>query len=79
MHGGNYSELQDEVRKTLAAEPLENETLAMVGNRCFARILRSVSAFNNAFDAGRPPPGHYLDYARFIHPAAAKKSRGLKN
>ena len=37
----NYSDLQNDVRKTLALNLLENETLAHGGNRLFARLLRS--------------------------------------
>jgi len=46
--GVNYSELQDEVRKTLALNLLENETLAL-GEIAFSLGYSDVSAFNHAF------------------------------
>jgi AraC-like DNA-binding protein len=44
----NYSELQDDVRKTLALNLLENETLAL-GEIAFSLGYSEVSAFNHAF------------------------------
>jgi AraC-like DNA-binding protein len=44
----NYSELQNEVRKTLALNLLENETLAL-GEIAFSLGYSEVSAFNHAF------------------------------
>ena len=39
--GVNYSDVQEDVRKTLALNLLENETLALGGNCVFARLFRS--------------------------------------
>ena len=44
----NYSELQGDVRKTLALNLLENETLAL-GEIAFSLGYSEVSAFNHAF------------------------------
>jgi AraC-like DNA-binding protein len=57
--GLNYSELQDDVRKTLAFNLLENESLAL-GEIAFSLGYSDVSAFNHAFRrwAGHSP-GHY--------------------
>lgn len=57
--GVSYSELQNDVRKTLALNLLENETLAL-GEIAFSLGYSEVSAFNHAFRrwAGRSP-GEY--------------------
>jgi AraC-like DNA-binding protein len=46
--GANYAELQDEVRKTLALNLLENESLAL-SEIAFSVGYSEVSAFNHAF------------------------------
>ena len=57
--GVNYSDLQDDVRKTLALNLLENETLALA-EIAFSLGYSEVSAFNHAFRrwVGHSP-GHY--------------------
>jgi AraC-like DNA-binding protein len=57
--GVNYSDLQDDVRKTLAMNLLENETLALA-EIAFSLGYSEVSAFNHAFRrwVGQSP-GHY--------------------
>jgi AraC-like DNA-binding protein len=57
--GVNYSELQNDVRKTLALNLLENETLALA-EIAFSLGYSDVSAFNHAFRrrVGQSP-GHY--------------------
>jgi AraC-like DNA-binding protein len=54
--GVSYSDLQDDVRKTLALNLLENETLAL-GEIAFSLGYSEVSAFNHAFRrwVGRSP------------------------
>ena len=44
----SYSDLQDDVRKTLALNLLENKTLAL-GEIAFSLGYSEVSAFNHAF------------------------------
>ena len=46
--GVNYSDLQDDVRKTLALNLLQNETLAL-GEIAFSLGYSEVSGFNHAF------------------------------
>ena len=46
--GANYSDLQNDVRKTLALNLLENETLALA-EIAFSLGYSEVSAFNHAF------------------------------
>ena len=46
--GVNYNDLQNDVRKTLALNLLENETLAL-GQIAFSLGYSEVSAFNHAF------------------------------
>jgi AraC-like DNA-binding protein len=57
--GVNYSDLQDDVRRTLALNLLENETLAL-GEIAFSLGYSDVSAFNHAFRrwVGHSP-GHH--------------------
>jgi len=57
--GVNYSDLQDDVRKTLAFNLLENQTLALA-EIAFSLGYSDVSAFNHAFRrwAGQSP-GQY--------------------
>jgi AraC-like DNA-binding protein len=64
--GANYSDLQDEVRKTLALNLLENETLALA-EIAFSLGYSEVSAFNHAFRrwVGQAPG----DYRRSRKPA----------
>jgi AraC-like DNA-binding protein len=55
--GVNYSDLQNDVRKTLALNLLENETLALA-EIAFSLGYSEVSAFNHAFRRwGRPIAG----------------------
>jgi AraC-like DNA-binding protein len=73
--GVNYSDLQNDVRKTLALNPLENETLALA-EIAFSLGYSEASAFNHAFRrwVGQSP-GHYRRIrAAHIKSAAAKKS-----
>jgi AraC-like DNA-binding protein len=64
--GMNYSDLQDDVRKTLALNLLENETLALA-QIAFSLGYSEVSAFNHAFRrwVGQSP-GHYRQI-RAVH------------
>jgi AraC-like DNA-binding protein len=70
----NYSELQNDVRKTLALNLLENETLAL-GEIAFSLGYSEVSAFNHAFRrwVGQSPG----DYRRLR--AARSKAGEAKN
>jgi len=73
--GVNYSDLQNDVRKTLALNLLENETLALT-EIAFSLGYSEVSAFNHAFRrwVGQSP-GHYRRLrACSFQSAAAKKS-----
>lgn len=72
--GVNYSDLQNDVRKTLALNLLENETLAL-GEIAFSLGYSEVSAFNHAFRrwVGQSPG----DYRRLR--AAHYKSATTKN
>jgi AraC-like DNA-binding protein len=73
--GVNYSDLQSDVRKTLALNLLENETLALA-EIAFSLGYSEVSAFNHALRrwVGQSP-GHYRRL-RAVHSksTAAKKS-----
>jgi AraC-like DNA-binding protein len=74
--GVNYSDLQNDVRKTLALNLLENETLALA-EIAFSLGYSEVSAFNNAFRRWvDQSPGDYRRL-RAVHfkSAAAKKSK----
>jgi len=57
--GVSYNDLQNDVRKTLALNLLENETLALA-EIAFSLGYSEVSAFNHAFRrwVGQSP-GHY--------------------
>jgi len=70
--GLNYSDIQEDVRKTLALNLLENESLALA-EIAFSLGYTEVSAFNHAFRRwlGQSPG----DYRRLrgVHSAAAKK------
>ena len=74
--GVNYNDLQNDVRKTLALNLLENETLAL-GEIAFSLGYSEVSAFNHAFRrwVGQSP-GHYrrLRAARFKSDTKTAKS-----
>jgi AraC-like DNA-binding protein len=70
----NYSDLQNDVRKTLALNLLENETLALA-EIAFSLGYSEVSAFNHAFRRWvGESPGHYRR-RRAVHfkSAVAKK------
>jgi AraC-like DNA-binding protein len=73
----NYAELQDDVRKTLALNLLENETLALA-EIAFSLGYSEVSAFNHAFRrwVGQSP-GHYrrLRAVHFNPPQQRSRSR----
>lgn len=72
--GVNYSDLQDDVRRTLALNLLENETLALA-EIAFSLGYSDVSAFNHAFRRWLgQSPGHYrqLRTARLKSAAATK-------
>jgi AraC-like DNA-binding protein len=70
-----YSELQNDVRKTLALNLLENETLAL-GEIAFSLGYSEVSAFNHAFRrwVGQSPGDYRRLRAARAKSAAAKKS-----
>ena len=75
--GVNYSDLQNDVRKTLALNLLENETLALA-EIAFSLGYSEVSAFNHAFRrwVGQSPG----DYRRLraVHFKSAAAKKGLK-
>jgi AraC-like DNA-binding protein len=73
--GVNYSDLQNDVRKTLALNLLENETLALA-EIAFSLGYSEVSAFNHAFRrwVGQSPGDYRRLRAVHLKPAAAKKS-----
>jgi AraC-like DNA-binding protein len=73
--GLNYSDLQNDVRKTLALNLLENETLALA-EIAFSLGYSEVSAFNHAFRrwVGQSPGDYRRHRAAHSRPAAAKKS-----
>jgi AraC-like DNA-binding protein len=71
--GVNYSDLQDDVRKTLALNLLENETLALA-EVAFSLGYSEVSAFNHAFRRWLgQSPGQYRGHrAGHLKSAAAR-------
>lgn len=71
--GVNYSDLRDDVRKTLALNLLENETLAL-GEVAFSLGYSEVSAFNHAFRrwVGQSP-GDYRRLRSEFHKSAAAR------
>ncbi len=73
--GVNYSDLQNEVRKTLALNLLENENLALA-EIAFALGYSEVSAFNHAFRrwVGQSPGDYRRLRAVRFKPSAAQKS-----
>ena len=73
--GLNYSELQNDVRKTLALNLLENQTLALA-EIAFSLGYSEVSAFNHAFRrwVGQSPGNCRRLRAVHLKSAAAKKS-----
>ena len=73
--GVNYSDLQNDVRKTLALNLLENETLALA-EIAFSLGYSEVSAFNHAFRrwVGQSPGDYRRLRAVHLKSAAAKKS-----
>jgi len=73
--GVNYSELQNDVRKTLALNLLENETLALA-EIAFSLGYSEVSAFNHAFRrwVGQSPGDYRRLRAVQFKSAAAKSS-----
>jgi AraC-like DNA-binding protein len=77
--GVNYSDLHDDVRKTLALNLLENETLALA-EIAFSLGYSEVSAFNHAFRrwVGQSP-GDYrrLRAVHFNPPPRRRRSRPL--
>jgi AraC-like DNA-binding protein len=72
--GVNYSDLQNDVRKTLAMNLLENETLAL-SEIAFSLGYSDVSAFNHAFRrwVGQSPGNYRRTRADELKSAAAKK------
>jgi AraC-like DNA-binding protein len=72
--GVNYSDLQNDVRKTLALNLLENETLALA-EIAFSLGYSEVSAFNHAFRRwiGQSPGDYRRRRAVDFKSAAAKK------
>ena len=73
--GVNYSDLQNDVRKTLALNLLENEALALA-EIAFSLGYSEVSAFNHAFRrwVGQSP-GDYRRLRRFISNPPQRRSR----
>jgi AraC-like DNA-binding protein len=73
--GVNYNDLQNDVRKTLALNLLENETLAL-GEIAFSLGYSEVSAFNHAFRrwVGQSPSDYRRRRADRFKSAAVKKS-----
>lgn len=73
--GVNYSDLQNDVRKTLALNLLENETLALA-EIAFSLGYSEVSAFNHAFRrwVGQSPGDYRRLRAVHLKSAAANKS-----
>jgi AraC-like DNA-binding protein len=71
--GMNYSDLQNDVRKTLALNLLENDTLALA-EIAFSLGYSEVSAFNHAFRrwVGQSPGDYRRNRAVHLKPAAAK-------
>ena len=80
--GVNYSDLQNDVRKTLALNLLENDTLALT-QIAFSLGYSEVSAFNHAFRrwVGQSPGDYRRRRVRAVKSAAAKMpqpSAGLR-
>jgi AraC-like DNA-binding protein len=73
--GVNYNDLQNDVRKTLALNLLENETLAL-SEIAFSLGYSEVSAFNHAFRrwVGQSPGDYRRLRAVHSKSGAAKKS-----
>ena len=73
--GVNYAHLQNDVRKTLALNLLENETLALA-EIAFSLGYSEVSAFNHAFRrwVGQSPGNYRRLRAAHFESAKAKKS-----
>jgi AraC-like DNA-binding protein len=73
--GVNYNDLQNDVRKTLALNLLENETMAL-GEIAFSLGYSEVSAFNHAFRrwVGQSPGDYRRLRAVHFKSAAARKS-----
>jgi AraC-like DNA-binding protein len=73
--GLNYSDLQNDVRKTLALNLLENETLALA-EIAFSLGYSEVSAFNHAFRrwVGQAPGDYRRLRAAQARSAAPKRS-----
>lgn len=71
--GVNYNDLHNDVRKTLALNLLENETLAL-GQIAFSLGYSEVSAFNHAFRrwVGQSPGDYRRHRAAHLKSAAAK-------
>jgi AraC-like DNA-binding protein len=74
--GVNYNDLLNDVRKTLALNLLENQTLAL-SEIAFSLGYSEVSAFNHAFRrwVGQSPGDYRRLRAVHFKSAAAKKSR----
>jgi AraC-like DNA-binding protein len=72
--GVNYSDLQNDVRKTLALNLLENEALALA-QIAFSLGYSEVSAFNHAFRrwVGQSPGDYRRQRTVHFKSAAAKK------
>jgi AraC-like DNA-binding protein len=72
----SFSDLQDDVRKTLALNLLENETLAL-GEIAFSLGYSEVSAFNHAFRrwVGQSPGDYRRRRAVHLKSDAAKNSK----
>jgi len=75
--GVNYSDLQNDVRKTLALNLLENETLALA-EIAFSLGYSEVSAFNHAFRrwVGQSPGDYRRLRAVHVKSAAEAPARG---
>src|SRR6185312_859426 len=73
--GVNYSDLQNDVRKALALNLLENETLAL-SEIAFSLGYAEVSAFNHAFRrwVGQSPGDYRRERGAHLRSAAAKTS-----
>ncbi|HKT17099.1 MAG TPA: AraC family transcriptional regulator [Stellaceae bacterium] len=74
--GVSYNDLQNDVRKTLALNLLENDQLAL-GEIAFSLGYAEVSAFNHAFRRwiGQSPGDYRRRRAADVEPAAAKTSQ----
>ena len=74
--GVNYSDLQNDVRKTLALNPLENENFGAGGNCLFARLLRSQRVESRLPTMSRPIAGPLSSNTRHISNPPQRRSRG---